>query len=172
MNDVKLNREPSIDELIEQLGDASVSQRRRAREALVARGPAALPALTGALNDTRRDIRWEAARTLAAEPFPWAASALVRALEDEDMDVRWVVAEALIEQGREGARVILERLAGGGHDIWLYQGAHHALDALAEGELREILFPVVEALAPRFDGRDEQVPVRALHALTQLTEES
>jgi HEAT repeat protein len=167
---MKTQHEPSVAALIEQLGSSSVSQRRQAREGLLERGAAAVSALTAALNDPSRDIRWEAARTLAMQPFPWTAPALVHALEDDDMDVRWVVAEALIEQGREGARVILERLAADQQSVWFYQGAHHALSALATDGLQPVLRPVVEALSPRFDGPDDEIGSRALHALKLLSD--
>jgi HEAT repeat protein len=161
-------RDPSVDALIEQLASRSVEERHHARQALADLGSTAVPAITNALNDPRRDIRWEAAKTLEAMHFPLVASALVQALEDRDMDVRWVAADALSKQGRDGALVVLERLAEGKNSIWMLQGAHHALKALSTEDLEPVLEPVVEALTPGIDGYGDDVVAIAFRALTQL----
>jgi HEAT repeat protein len=113
---------------------------------LVDIGSPAVPPLIELLGARNKQVRWEAAKALAAIADPAAAGALVKALEDKDFDVRWVAAEGLINIGREGIVPLLRTLIERSDSPWLRQGAHHVLHDLAVGDLEEMLKPVVDSL--------------------------
>jgi len=140
--------------------------RQRAREKLVGIGKPAVPALTERLWATGSQLRWEAGKALIEIADGRAARALVACLEDKDAGTRWVAAEALIALKRNALVPLLEALIDQSDSVWIREGAHHVLHELAEGELREILCPVLAALegpAP-----DTVAPVFAAEALEEL----
>jgi len=161
---------PDIDRLIKTLGNQDGLIRLPARHELVDMGKSATPALVGALEDTNRHRRWEAAKALTEIQDPAAAPDLVRALQDEEFGVRWLAAEALVGLGREGLAPLLQALMHEPPDsAWLRQGAHHVLCELAEKGLRGIVSPVLQALdgvAPTVT-----VPVAAKTALDRLVDQ-
>ena len=140
--------------------------RQRAREKLVGIGKPAVPALTERLWATGSQLRWEAGKALIEIADGRAARALVACLEDKDAGTRWVAAEALIALKHDALVPLLEALIDQSDSVWVREGAHHVLHDLAEGELREILGPVLAALegpAP-----DTVAPVFAAEALEEL----
>jgi HEAT repeat protein len=81
--------------------DPDLRVRRAALDVLAVLGPAsspAMPALTQALSDSDRFVRWSAVRTIGAIGSPAARAALpglTMLLEDEDLDVRKAAADAI-----------------------------------------------------------------------------
>ena len=139
--------------------------RMSAREALVAIGGPAVSALTEALVNPIRHVRWEAAKALGQIGDPAAAEALVRALEDEIFGVRWLAAEGLIAVGRQGLKPLLQALIHRSDSDWLRQGAHHVLHELARAGLEEVrpVLAALEDIEPSID-----VPPAARNALDAL----
>ena len=155
-----------IAKLADTLGSRNGLERQHAREALIALGEAAIPALIAALGDERVHVRWEAAKAFTVLPVGSAAEALVGALEDEDGDIRWLAAEALTTMKRHGLEALLGALIQRSDSVWLREGAHHVLHSLRETDLKHIAAPVLTALenyAP-----DLAVPFAAEQALNTL----
>jgi len=136
----------SINLLVAKLSGKDGLERERARRSLVDIGsPAVLP-LIEALGARSKQVRWEAAKALAAIADPTAADALVKALEDKEFDVRWIAAEGLINLKRGGLVPLLQALIERSDSTWLRERAHHVLHDLAVGDLQELLKPVVASL--------------------------
>jgi HEAT repeat protein len=152
--------------LIAKLASKDGLTRIRARAALTGLGSAATAALVLALLDSRVQVRWESAKTLAEIADPAAALALVRALGDEDFGVRWLAAEGLVKLGRAGLVPLLEQLARRLVSEPFREAAHHVIHAQVEGSYGEALRPVLEALGG-FAAK-ESVPFAAQQALTAL----
>lgn len=131
--------------LVEAFRGATELPPERAREALVAIGPASVPALLTALRDPVDEVRWEAAKALGQLSRPEAAEALVGALTDPHGGVRWLAAEALAATGEPAKRPILRELLAHSESVWLREGAHHVLRSLARGASPD-LAAVVRAL--------------------------
>ena len=131
--------------LVEALRGGSELPPERAREALVAIGPAAVPALLVALRDPADEVRWEAAKALGQLRHPEAAVALVAALTDSHGGVRWLAAEALAALGEPAMRPILRGLLVHSESQWLREGAHHVLRSLLASGHADIA-PVMRAL--------------------------
>ena len=104
------NAPAGIPELTAALATSSPVARKKAREALVALGGPAVPALIQLLSHRQPHVRWEAAKALGAVADPIAASALVNALKDRDGDVRWLAAEGLVALGRDALQPLLAAL--------------------------------------------------------------
>ncbi len=140
--------------------------RRRARQALVEMGERAVPELVRSLESPNEYTRWEAAKALSEIHAPEAAPALVKRLEDENFSVRWLAAEALIGLHLEGLEPLLQALVHRPDSVWLRQGAHHVLRALAKNGAGVLVGPVLEAL----DGLEPilQVPIAAEAVLQQI----
>jgi hypothetical protein len=155
----------SISSMIVDLARDVPLARMSAREALVAIGGPAVPALTEALVNPIRHVRWEAAKALGQIGDPAAAEALVRALEDEIFGVRWLAAEGLIAVGRQGLKPLLQALIHRSDSDWLRQGAHHVLHELARAGLEEVrpVLAALEDIEPSID-----VPPAARTALDAL----
>lgn len=140
--------------------------REKARQFLVAMGPAVTIPLLEALNDKRASVRWEAAKALGKLADPSTASALVRLLQDPDFDVRWVAGEALAAMKRKALEPLLWALVQHAEVQTLREGAQHIIRKLAAGDLKPVLMPVVEALD--FQHPEVTVPPAALKALDNL----
>jgi HEAT repeat protein len=137
----------SIPDLVAALANPDPVSRERAREALVAFGKPAVPALIQLLSHRKSHVRWEAAKALSHIADPIAASALVNALDDCDGDVRWLAAEALIGLNQDGVYPLLAALLENAPSSWLCESAHHVCHALARTrKLGPILRPVLAAL--------------------------
>ncbi len=136
-----------IPSLIEALGGATRMPPWKAREALVAAGHMAVPALTEALTGRRAEMRWEAAKALSELHDPTSAGALVSALEDSNGSVRWIAAEALTWLGRDALDPLLHALLRNSGSEWLREGAHHFLSILRHnGDLPPEVLAVLSAL--------------------------
>ena len=142
-----MNSTAGIPELIAALATSSPVARKKAREALVALGGPAVPALIQLLSHGQPHVRWEAAKALGAIADPIAASALVNALKDRDGDVRWLAAEGLAALGRDALQPLLAALMEQSDRDWLCEGAHHVCRALLKKKgLAPILRPLLAAL--------------------------
>jgi HEAT repeat protein len=136
----------AIRSLIADLASQDELVRTEARQTLVGmREPAVFP-LIQALRNPRRQVRWEAAKSLSEIANPTAAPALVKALRDPEFSVRWLAAEGLIALGPKGLAPLLRALIERSDSVWVRQGGHHVLHDLAKGELKETLQSVVAAL--------------------------
>lgn len=138
-----------IPELIAVIRGDDGPAREEAREALIARGPSAVPALAQVAHQDRGQSRWEAVNALSKIADPEAAPALVEALEDDQFGARWLAARGLIRIGRPALLPLLETLIETDFEdeVWLWHGAHHVLHDLAEdGVEPDLLEPIMEAL--------------------------
>jgi HEAT repeat protein len=136
-----------VESLIINLASHDRRIRRQAREYLVAMGKAVIPVLLTTLIDPSGQVRRQAARVLGEIGDPAAASGLVKALEDEALEVRWRAAEALAMLGRDGLTPLLQALMQHSNSVYLRQGAHHVLRALAiTSNLKDLVTPVLAAL--------------------------
>ncbi|MEJ2542181.1 MAG: HEAT repeat domain-containing protein [Gemmatimonadota bacterium] len=120
--------------------------RENARRHLVEMGLAATPVLETLLQDTRTQVRWEAAMAMKEIADPGSVPSLIDALEDEDRDVRWVAAEALADIGEDSLKPLLESLVLRGDSLELREGARLVFSQLQDFDLRYILLPVSDAL--------------------------
>ncbi|HEX6032333.1 MAG TPA: HEAT repeat domain-containing protein [Tepidiformaceae bacterium] len=136
----------TVQSLIRALGGREELPAWRARRALEAIGPAAVPELIEALHHGPPEVRWEAAKALGTIADPGSADALIAALQDDDGGVRWLAAEALREIGRPSVPPLLMALVSHSESPWLREGAYHALRSLAADELAPILTPVVQSM--------------------------
>ncbi len=138
---------PDVESLIASLRNDDGMVRRRARQALVEMGQAAVPALVDELDTYNDHARWESAKALCEIHAPQAAPALVERLEDDNFSVRWLAAEALIGLGRAALAPLFEALERRPASEWLRKGAHHVLSNLAkDSELCYQVQPVLDAL--------------------------
>lgn len=121
--------------------------RETAREVLITFGDLAVAALTESLTDADDRVRWAAAKALSEIGDPAAAPALVRSLEDENGGIRWLAAEGLVTLGHAALPPLLQALVEHSESVWLREGAHHVLRALAREEaLSGVVSPVLHAL--------------------------
>ena len=166
-----MNSTAGIPELIAALATSSPVARKKAREALVALGGQAVPALIQLLSHGQSHVRWEAAKALGAIADPIAASALVNALEDRDGDVRWLAAEGLAALGRDALQPLLAALMEQSDRDWLCEGAHHVCRALLK---KKGLAPILRPLLAALDEHEPTLtaPAAAYAALSRLREVS
>jgi len=136
----------TISLLIAKLAARDGLERESARWSLVDIGSPAVAGLIELLEALDEQVRWEAAKALAAMADPAAADALVKTLEDKVFDVRWLAAEGLINLGREGLIPLLKALIERSDSPWLRDAAHHVLHDLAVGELEDLLEPIMDSL--------------------------
>ncbi|MGE3073392.1 MAG: HEAT repeat domain-containing protein [Dehalococcoidia bacterium] len=135
-----------IEQYLRNLGSADGTTRHAARVALVTAGASTVPGLIEALRSQNSEARWEAAKALGELRDPSAAPALVDALTDDRPGVRWLAAEALSQMGRSSLDALLHGLVQHSESAWFREGAHHVLQVLAKGDLREVLAPLLRAL--------------------------
>lgn len=141
-------------------------ERQCAREKLVAIGKDATPALVDCLADPRRQVRWEAAKTLSEIKDPAASRPLVATLEDKDGDVRWLVAVALAAIGRDALQPLLVALIEKADSDYVLQGGHHVCHELARTGAYPIVKPVLDAIgAPEPRAAVPPAAYEALHRL-------
>jgi HEAT repeat protein len=136
----------AIRSLVQGLASRDGMLRRTMRRSLVAIGEPAVDALSEAVNDKRRMVRWEAAKALGAIGSARGARALIRALKDGDFGVRWLGAEGLIALERKSLEPLLRSLIDEEDSDWLREGAHHVFSVLAERGLHDLVDPLLEAL--------------------------
>jgi HEAT repeat protein len=171
---------PSIDGLIQQLGDRDGVTRERARRSLAVLGPSALEPLLQALKHKKSRVRFESAMCLRDIGDRRAIDGLVEALGDRTFEVRWVAAEGLINIGRPVISVVLHALMAHADSTWLRDGCRHVLSHFAgldlraayhvehhpawvDFDLRDVLSPVTQALEQ--PGAASRAPVVAVRAL-------
>jgi len=136
----------TISSLIADLASDDGVIRVKARYTLISSGAKAVKPLIKALADRNQWVRWKAAKALGQIGSSAATLALVKALEDRMFDVRWLAAQGLIPIGPEAIIPVLNALIERADSIWMREGAHHVLHDLAEGRLKEVLWPVVAVL--------------------------
>jgi HEAT repeat protein len=171
---------PSVDGLIQQLGDRDGVTRERARRSLVSLGSPGVEPLLQALKNKKSRVRFEAAMCLRDIADRRAIDGLVEALGDRAFEIRWVAAEALINVGRPVVPVVLHALMEHADATWLRDGCRHVLTHFAgldlraayhvehhpawvDFDLRDVLSPVIKALEQ--PGAASRVPVVAVRAL-------
>jgi HEAT repeat protein len=156
----------SIDEHVKSLSSSDAAARAHGREQLVKIGAPAAAAVVGLLSHPQQHARWEACKTLEGIADPSAAAPLVEAMADSDQDVRWVAGAALIPLGRDGLEPLLVALIDKDRVVGLQAAAHHVAHELGQGELGEIVAPLLEALS----GPDVElvVPVAAEKTLQRF----
>src|SRR5512143_691515 len=94
-------------QLVQRLSDENGITRAAACDAIVKIGRSMTPRLIQLLSSPDEQLRWEAAKALAAIADPASAPALVAALEDRSFGVRWLASSGLIALDREGLRPLL-----------------------------------------------------------------
>lgn len=171
---------PSVDGLIQQLGDRDGVTRERARRSLVSLGSPGVEPLLQALKSKKSRVRFEAAMCLRDIADRRAIDGLVEALSDRTFEIRWVAAEALINVGRPVVSFVLHALMEHADSTWLRDGCRHVLTHFAgldlraayhiehhpawvDFDLRDVLSPVVKALEQ--PGSASRVPVVSVRAL-------
>ncbi|MEX0781591.1 MAG: HEAT repeat domain-containing protein [Dehalococcoidia bacterium] len=153
--DSSITIERNIERLVIALTGNGVVAPWNAREALEDVGPAAVPALLGALDATDPSTRWEAAKALSTIADPSAVMPFVVALDDEDASVRWLAAEGLSRIGFPALAPLLHALIEHSGSAWLRHGAYHVLRGNLNDELAPALTPVLGALT----GHDAEITV-------------
>ncbi|HBY95461.1 MAG: HEAT repeat domain-containing protein [Ardenticatenaceae bacterium] len=121
-------------------------ERERTRKHLVAIGAPAIAPLLELLSDQDEHVRWEAAKVLSRICTPEAAASLVEFLEDRNSAIRWLAAQGLIAAGRAGLPPLLRALIQRSNSVWLREGAHRVLLALARRSPGDPVAPVLDAL--------------------------
>lgn len=121
---------------------------REARNALIALGALACPALVEATRQPDTNIRLGAFKVLAKTATPDCAPALIEALKDPDGGVRYLAAEALVSAGPGVIPQLLAALMRDSGSAWLKDGARHVLQALRQHPdcREEVLAPVCRSL--------------------------
>jgi hypothetical protein len=121
-----------IKENIENLTAKDGIKRQKARNALVALGPAAIIHLADLVGHPKDHIRWEVIKTLSQIRDPQAAPMLVNALEDESEGIRWLAAEGLASLQKHGLLAVLHAMSEAKITVFLRVGAHHVVKIIAE----------------------------------------
>ena len=159
--------------LMELLASEDGMIRQRARKSLVVLGKPAVPFLVQALQNSCVDqVRWEAAKALAAIGDNGDAESippLVKALEDSDYGVTWFAAEAL-RKFKKAAWLPLfrELIKNGSESVLLRRGVHHVLLRQKEDGFDDLLAILTGALAN--DTFPEAATVAAYEILKRMRE--
>lgn len=119
-----------IDMLAAGLGSRSRRKRTHCRHELAAIGKPVIPALCTLLNAKKRQVVWEAVKTLAQMQHPDCIPGLLTAMEDTRFDICWVAAEGMVALGSPALKKLLERLQERPDIFSLREGAHHVIRAL------------------------------------------
>ncbi len=175
-----------IKKLIKDLKSEDLKVHESAHLALFIAGDEAIPPLMQTVESQDKDLRWEAAKTLAEMRNPALASFLAKNLENKDPDIRWLSAEGLIALGRETLIPLLKELTNYSGTLFLERGAHHVLhdlywNKLHEGEneyhtkhpltqeMRALILPIIQALE---EHDSAVVSVKSKSALAALEPEA
>ena len=121
---------------------------REARNALIALGVLACPALVEATRRADPNVRLGAFKVLARSATPDCAPALIEALQDPDGGVRYLAAQGLVAAGPRGIPGLLAALMRQSDSAWLHDGARHVFQALRQHPdyPAEVLAPVIKSL--------------------------
>ncbi|MGD0854990.1 MAG: HEAT repeat domain-containing protein [Dehalococcoidia bacterium] len=155
-----------ISVLVTKLSDEDGLVRQNARLDLQTIGKPAVPQLCWTMNNKNKHARWEAARALAELADPSSLPWLIKALDDKEFDIRWLVGLALIRIQIPALVPLLEALLVTRKQNWLWEGARHVIRGMAQGEMAEMMTPLVNA----FDSIDFRmnVPIEARKLLIIL----
>jgi HEAT repeat protein len=160
-----------IEALIENLG-GSWRERRDAREALLALGPAAVPEVVQAVHHRNDQVRWEALKILSEAADPSLVPAFVDALRtDQNEGNRWVAVHALASLNGAALRPLLQALVQHGDSAFLRDGAHHVLRSLTnQGSISKTTFELIQPVMSAIEHIDPgvHVPLAAHRALDVL----
>ena len=134
---VEMPKKTDINKLIQDLKSKDIKVHESAHLALMIAGSEAIPELIQTLESQDRNLRWEAAKTLAEMRNPTLAQLLVKNLENLDPDIRWLAAEGLIALGSEGIIPVLKALTNYSGTLQMKSGVHHILHDLYWTKLHE-----------------------------------
>ncbi len=179
-------RKTDIKKLIRDLKSEDLKVHESAHLALFIAGDEAIPPLMQTVESQDKDLRWEAAKTLAEMRNPTLAQWLVKNLENNDPDVRWLSAEGLIALGSKALIPLFNALTNYSGTLWTERGAHHVLhdlywNKLHDGEneyhtkhpltqeMRTLILPIIQALE---EHDSAVVSVKAKLALAALEPEA
>ncbi len=135
-----------VKQLIADLTRGNIRSRRRARDALVKMGKTAVRPLIDALGSHDERLRRQAAKTLSQISSPTAIPVWINALEDEDCDIRWFAVQGLVTIGDQALAPLLHGLERHSDSVLFREGARRVLSRMAQGDLAEILAPVLLSL--------------------------
>jgi HEAT repeat protein len=146
--DVQKNRGNNTVDLIQKLSGSDGMARDKARKELVKIGKPAVTALLDELKSSKKDqVRWEAAKALAAIADKRAIVPFVDALEDGFGDVAWIAAESLKKSGMDAWPALFEALrVKGAKSKLLRDVAHHILKGQKKSGYNELLDKIVRSL--------------------------
>jgi HEAT repeat protein len=134
-------------------------ERQKARIALVTLGIPAIDFFAELATHPEDTVRWEAVKGLGQMMDPITAPLLINALEDENTAVRWLAAEGLIKLNKKGLLPLLEALTRQKITIFLREGAHHVVKAMARKYPSEQIGKLIKSLDKTTD--HSNVPLRA-----------
>jgi HEAT repeat protein len=160
-----------LDGLINELGSKDGMARKQARESLVLLGEPAAPRVRELLTSTRKQVRWEAVKTLAAIGDPGSLEEFVALLDDPSSDLRWLAATGLIRLGHRSIRPVLRALSDPKAPRGRLEMGRRVLSRLSGGNeaLAGVLAPLLEVI----NGNDQAViaerAARALSAITRVS---
>ncbi len=160
-----------VEGLLQGLVDDDGMARKRARETLLLVGDPAIPRLRALLENSGKQARWEAAKTLGAMIDPGSVDNFVKLLDDPSSDLRWLAATGLIEVGPRSARPVLRSLAGANLPRGHLEMSRRVLAELARdnGVLAGIVGPLLDVLGGNDRGVVAATAARALSDLDQTT---
>lgn len=159
----------SFEALLATLRSTTGMERKRAREVLSLVGDPAAPRLRGLLADSRKLVRWEAAKTLVAVVDPGSVEAFVALLSDTHSEVRWLAASGLIALGPRSVAPVLRSLTEPSPTRGRLQMSHRVLKGLSAEN--DVLASLVEPLLETLKGNDPTpVAPAAARALVELEE--
>jgi HEAT repeat protein len=163
-----------LEELKTQLGAEDAPTRQRAREALVAIGEPAVPALVELLGSPSARLRWEAAKAFTELPEPASIPGLVLLLADRQSEIGWLAAVGLINLGNRSVPFVLQALNEHAESKRFRSASHHVLHDLSarSSVMRDILRPVLDVLdeVASDAGVISSQAEAALHELRALSE--
>ncbi len=137
----------------------------RAVDALVSRGPAAVPALMAAIRAPKAETRLHAAKALGMIRDERAIPELVAHLHDHAWEVRWEAGESLIRFGEAGTKAVLEDAIHAPADASHNLAIAHVLGGAPLHSIHAVQ-PVLRAL--RSHEHAITVPIAASKALTEI----
>jgi HEAT repeat protein len=160
-----------LNDLFAHLHGSDGMARKRSRETLVLAGEAAVPGLHALLGDPDKQVRWEAAKALAAVRDPGSLDVLLKVLDDPDSDLRWLATTGLIDLGPRVVRPVLQSLGHPEVTRGRLQMSHRILAELAKENdvLAGIVRPLLEMMSRDDRGVTAATAARALSDFDQAT---
>jgi HEAT repeat protein len=160
-----------VGRLLSDLGTGDGLARKRARETLVLVGDPAVPELAALLQSDDKQLRWEAAKGLAAIHDPGCVDTFVLLLDDPSSDLRWLAASGLIELGYRSVRPVLQSLNDPEVPRGHLEMSHRVLGDLARANdvLAGVVKPLVDVLGRNDRGVIATTAARALRDFDRVT---